>query len=99
MLTAGALDGVSWPAVVAVAVGDTLPTASAGMLTAMLTGGKLPPGWTVAAVVQVTCWPFTVQFQPLPAAPVTVWPAGTLKTSVVVPVVGPPAALTATLAW
>src|ERR1700722_3329092 len=87
--TDGALDGAGCPAVVAVAVGDTVPVTLAGTLTTMLTGGKLAPGCTGALVVHVTCRPLTEQCHPLPAADVTVWPAGTLNTSVVVPVVGP----------
>jgi hypothetical protein len=78
--TGGALDGFCWPAVVTVAVGETDAEALAATPTAIVTGGKLPPGWTLADVVQVTCWPLVVQFQPSPVAEVTVGPAGTVKT-------------------
>jgi hypothetical protein len=94
--TAGALDGADWPSVVAVAVGDSGPAVPPGMLTTTLTGGRLAPRWAVACVVQVTCWPLVRQVQPSPVAEVTVWPDGTVMTSVVVPVVGPVAV---TFAW
>ena len=55
MLTGGAEDGLDWPCVVALAVGDTVAGAPAGMETAIDTGGKLAPGCTVAFVVHVTC--------------------------------------------
>ena len=55
MLTGGAVDGLDCPCVVALAVGDTVAGAPAGMETAIDTGGKLAPGCTVAFVVHVTC--------------------------------------------
>jgi hypothetical protein len=97
--TPGALEGADWPVVVAVAVGDAGPVALAGMLALIVTGGKLSPGCTTADDVQVTCWPLVEHVQPLPVAPVAVWPAGTLKTSVVVPDVGPASGASLTLAW
>ena len=98
MLTGGALDGLDWPCVVALAVGDTVAGAPAGMETAIDTGGKLAPGCTVAFVVHVTCWPLTEHVQPSPAADVTVCPAGTVNVSVVGPVVGPASASSLTTA-
>jgi hypothetical protein len=54
-LTGGDVDGLDWPCVVAVAVGDTDAGEPPGTFTAMVTGGKLAPGCTVAFVVHVTC--------------------------------------------
>jgi hypothetical protein len=47
----------------------------------------------------VTCWPFTEHVHPAPVAEVTVWPGGTLNVSVDVPVVGPAAGSSVTVAW
>src|ERR1700733_2763857 len=98
MLTGGAEDGLDWPCVVALAVGDTVAGAPAGMETAIDTGGKLAPGCTVAFVVHVTCWPATEHVQPSPVADVTVCPAGTVNVSVDEPVVGPAAGSSVTVA-
>jgi hypothetical protein len=51
--------------------------------------------------VQVTVGPDEggEHVQPVPAADVTVWPAGTLNVSVTVPVVGPADGALATVSW
>jgi hypothetical protein len=55
MLTGGDVDGLDCPCVVADDAGDTDAGEPPGTFTAMVTGGKLPPGCTVAFVVHVTC--------------------------------------------
>jgi hypothetical protein len=97
--TAGALDGLAWPAVVTVAVGAAALVAPDGMAAVTVTGGRLPPGCAVADVVQVTRWPLVVQVQPSPVAADTVWPAGMSNVSFVVPVTGPAPAPSVTFAW
>jgi hypothetical protein len=99
MVTGCALDGLACPSVVAVAVGEAVAAAPAGMDTAIATGGRLLPGAALAEVVQVTCWPSVAHVQPGPAADSTLSPVGTLNTSVVVPVTGPEPGSTLTVAW
>src|ERR1700677_1126267 len=78
-----------------------LPTVpvSAGSLTGTVAGGYGVPGCRTSDRVQVTTWPLTEHCQPLPDGVCGVRPAGTWKTTVAVPRVGPAPGSSDTASW
>src|SRR5580658_7212836 len=61
-------------------------------------GGNASPGCSRSGRVQLTCWPATLQVQPVPWADVGTRCSGRLITAVVGPVVGPAEDLSSTVA-